>query len=269
MSHSSEHDHDFGHEDAHSKQIEETEALLEPAGFLNDLAFREEEDRTIHLTEFFPVSKAFAISHNRARVFSDMRQGKAKPLNFAQKRTLSTAKPNYKYHDILSSKHCSRGMLGYFQDASLLRLNPLSLVEPLGELPENALDIRKLEEIFLPKRADIYILPATFTIRFRRFRRKHKKAIFRISLGISLSSVLAISALVGGAFIAKNELEAGYQSLESLAKTKTFAEFEARSQEARSHFRIAKPLLAVLSTIFDTPVYRSEKIRSVNALGVG
>lgn len=271
MSHSSYREDDEEiHDEIHpAYDYEDSDELLEPAGFLNDLSYRDEEDRTIDLGEFFPISKAFAISHNKARVFSDMRSGQAKTLNFAKKRTLSLEKPKFKYHDILAKSRQSSGVLGYFKGASLLRINPVSLIAPLGELPENTLDVRTLEIIPVTQHADIYELPLSFSGRVRRFRRKHRKMILRTGIGLAGISIVFIGAVISGAMLAKTELEAGYKSLESLTKVKTFTEFQARSDEAGGHFRLAKPLLFMLGSLFDTPLYSSDQIRSAKALGDG
>ena len=70
--------HDFG----------ESDPLIEPAGFMNDLSFGG-MTQTIDLTIFFPIREVFPIDHHKTLVIQDIVPGGLKEIDLSRRLVLS------------------------------------------------------------------------------------------------------------------------------------------------------------------------------------
>lgn len=148
---------------------------------INDISIPEDPSasQTIDARDFFPKIQLNVISHNSAHIFDDIRISKGKMLDVTEKHTLVIKKPKKEsLEDLYHTKKYTTNILSIFSKNRIIRMNPLSILEPLPKARFNTLDIR-LYGVMVSERTypDIYKFSTPLPRRIRKTLRKHRKRI--------------------------------------------------------------------------------------------
>lgn len=207
----------------------------------------------------------FAVKHNDAHRFNDLKKGAAPELDFSNKRILKITKyRTKKTSDILKRSECAPSLMAYVDKNRPVRQDPLSVIEPL-EIPESALDIRPMEPLAAIRTYPDIFMPA-FPVpkRIARYAKKHRKFLIKSGLSTALAVTVLIGGTVGAVSYAQTGVEKAYGELFSL---KTLAAegpeaFADGTQSADNQFSKLKLVLAPVSAAFDSPVLSVPSVRT-------
>ena len=174
---------------------------------INDIFLNEDPltPRQIDAREFFPKIKLDVVSHNNSHLFQDIQKGEAKRIDLRKKHVLTIKKTSRKsLEDLYNKDKYKTNILSIFSKSRIIRVNPLSILNPLPRTHFNTLDIRLLKEIpSLKTYPDLYSFPVPLSRRTKKAIKRNRR---RIAIGSVVFASLSIS-LILLSLAAKNYVE--------------------------------------------------------------
>ncbi|HBB27497.1 TPA: hypothetical protein DCZ36_03315, partial [Candidatus Gracilibacteria bacterium] len=218
---------------------------------INDIYLPEEPGagRMIDAQEFFPKIKLDVLSHNNSRAFHDIQAGRGTMLNVTKKHILVIKKPagagRKSLEDLFDKKKYATSILSLFSKQRVIRVNPISILEPLSKTRFNTLDVRSYEPLISIRTfPDIYRLPAPLSRRAKKVLRKHRK-------GITIGGVVFVSlsfSLILLSLAAKNYVEREtIRNYNRIAALKDIRDIETLSREVHDIGNSLKTVAFVFS----------------------
>lgn len=186
-------------------------------------------------------------------------------LNVTKKHLLTLKKPvragRKSLEDLFDKKKYATSILSLFSKQRIIRMNPVSILEPLPKTRFNTLDVRLYEPLLSIRTfPDIYRLPIPLSRRAKKTLRKHRR---RIAIGSVVFASLSIS-LILLSLTAKNYVEREtIRDYNRIAALKDMRDMEAISKEVhdiRNSLKTVALVFGPFRAVLDNRFYRHPQI---------
>ncbi|MDD2916990.1 MAG: DUF4012 domain-containing protein [Candidatus Gracilibacteria bacterium] len=222
-----------------------------------------EAPQTIDARDFFPMATLDVVSHNTEHIFNDMRVGVGKKLDISNKLILTVKKPKKEtLEDLYHGKKYVPRMLHIFSKNRIVRLDPLSIIDPLPKIVFNSLDIRTMEERLSERlHFDIYSFPVPIRKRIRKTLRKNRK---RIAIGgivfASLSISLILLTLAAKTYVERETIR-NYNRMSALKDMRDIGTLSKEADDIHRSFETIALVFSPFRTVLDNRLYSHPQVR--------
>ncbi|MDD2565756.1 MAG: DUF4012 domain-containing protein [Candidatus Gracilibacteria bacterium] len=233
-----------------------------------------EKAHPIDLLVFFPRFKLKALRLNQTKLFSDIYLELKTSIDLRIKKILKVSKlSNENFSDIIKKKHNKIPLLAIInRKRQRILFDPLSIIEPLGYVIRNMVDIRLLE--IIPTKTtypDIYRLPLQRKQRIRKFYNSNKviikKGLSRGAIGTIIASIIITSlGLLGIGYknYIQSEVTKGYQDIYGLKTIRDSQALKQKALEIKGKFTKLDLLFMPANIIGNNFLYSNNSIKIAN-----